>query len=177
MRSIPPSVIVLGPSRWLEDAPEASCLEETPLAARERVADTLLSMGCEATLMEDHDRRPSEEHFDLLLRVLDEQDARTFLVLWLLGARLHGLEVELGYLLTELSADRLAPEDVYLLAEKGNVGVDGESGTVAWSEPGNRTRYHEDLVALGCPVRRWRTERGLLSQARAVGLEHLTAWG
>lgn len=172
-----PSVIVLGPSRWLEESPEASCLKETPLAGRKRVADTLRSMGCEATLMEDHDRRNGEEHFDLLLRVLDERVVRTFLVLWPLGARLHGLEVELGHLLTEVSADRLAPGDVYLLAEKENVGVDGDSGTVAWSEPGNRTRYNEDLVALGCPVRRWRTERGLLSQARAGGLEHLTAWG
>jgi hypothetical protein len=60
---------------------------------------------------------------------------------------------------------------VYLLAEERAADVDPADGGVAWPDPGNRTRYHADLVALGCPLRRWRIGDGLIAQTRAIGLE------
>lgn len=171
-----PAIMVLGPSRWVERAQEGADLEITPLEAREQVVSSLRRMGCEATLTEAHDRRAGEEHFDLFLRIVEEENVRTYLVFWPLGARLHGLEVELGHLLTEVKGGRLDPENIYLLAEERAAGIDAGDGTVAWSEPGKRTRYHEDLVAMGCPIRRWRTETGMLAQVRAIGLEYRMAW-
>lgn len=69
-----------------------------------------------------------------LLRVIHEHDVRSYVVYWPLGARLHGLGVELGHLLTRMSDSLLAPEDVYLLAERRALGAT-EQGTLAWSKP------------------------------------------
>lgn len=139
---------------------------------RRNLARLLPGFGIHTVLMEDEKRKPGEAHFDLFLRLVEERQVATFVIFWPIGARLHGLEVELGYLLSRLSDGTLSPEDVYLLAEERTLGVDERASMLAWSEPGNRTRYHQDLVAHGCPIRRWSDPSSLLAQAAAIGLEH-----
>src|SRR5579885_3652959 len=119
--------------------------------------------------MEDEAELGAESSFSKLNRLVRERDVRSFVLLWPLGARLHGLEVELGFLLTHLYGGTLRPSDVCILAGVGTFGV--EDGVISLSEPGNRTRYHQDLVDLGCPVARWRDSKSLFLRAATIALD------
>lgn len=162
--------MLLGPSRWFDETGHPA-LDRTPFEIRCALARFLDELGVDTVLMEDEVKDPGQTHFDLFLRLVEERQVSTFVIFWPIGARLHGLEVEVGYLLSSLSKGTLSPDAVYLLAEERALGLDGRSSTVAWSEPGNRTRYHEDLVAHGCPIRRWSDRASLFAQAAAIGLE------
>jgi hypothetical protein len=140
------SIIVLGPSRWLASAKRRA----TPLATRQNIVRLLQERGIQATLVEKHEKAPDEDDFNLFQRVLRENEVRTFLIYWPLGARLHGLDVEIGHLLTRMEEGSLHSEDIYLLVEATALPVDPGKGAIAWSEPGNRTRYHAALIARGC---------------------------
>lgn len=169
MSPLVPAIIILGPSRWITDrGPKA--FDATPLDMRRRLSSMLRNHGASAVVLEDERQHAREDHFGFLLRVLRERDVRSFLVFWPFGARLHGLEVELGHLLTQMEHHRLAPEDVYLLVQRRNLPTVGE--TLALHEQGNRTRYHEDLIARGCRIRRWDTEAELLAHATAAAWDH-----
>lgn len=174
--------MVLGPSRWRDGTgtrrePAEAEQVETPLELRRRVARALDRIDVEALLLEDQPPKDPEDHFRLFTTTIRDRDVTTFLLVWPLGARLHGLDVEIGYLLARLEDATLGPDDIFLLAEHAVVGIDtGPSDTdravLAWSEPGNRTRYHQDLIARGCPIRRWSSVESLERHAVAVGLEH-----
>lgn len=165
------AIMVLGPSRWRESAGH-SFLRGSPLEIRRDLASLMCKDGATAFVMEDHEPGESEDNFGFFQRLVDERQVTTFVLFWPLGARLHGLDVEIGYILTQLEAMALRPRDVYLLAEKRLIDLRSREAVLAWSEPGNRTRYHEDLVARGCKVRRWSTEHALKAHATAVVLEH-----
>lgn len=66
---------------------------------------------------------------------------------------------------------------MYLLAEKRGLGIESRDGVVAWKEPQNRTRYHEDLVARGCPVRRWSSVGSLSVHVGGIAWEHRQRYG
>lgn len=164
-------MIVLGPSRWQTHITHP-VLDQDPLQVRSRLAAIARHLGASALLMEELEPRTDEDNFAFFTRIIEELDIASFILFWPLGARLHGLDVEIGHILTQLEEDRLSVEDIYVLAEKRIIDIEAKDGVIAWSEPGNRTRYHEDLIARGCPVRRWGSKQSLAAHMAATTLEH-----
>lgn len=144
--------MVLGPSVWLDDERVPSSNTDEPLSVRRRIADALDGLGLEGFLMEDEDQLADEPNTAFFRRLVQQKKVQRFLVYWPLGARLHGWDVEAGALLQWLETGVLLPEQVYLLVERGVI-EDGEVS--ALSEPGNRTRYHEDFEAYEVRMRVW----------------------
>lgn len=165
------AMMLLGPSRWQTHITHP-ILDQDPLQVRKRLAAIARSLGAPALLMEEQEPRPEEDNFAFFARIIQRWNVTSFILFWPLGARLHGLDVEIGHILTRLEEDDLSVEDVYLLAEKRIIDIDAKDGIIAWSEPGNRTRYHEDLIARGCPVRRWESKQSLAAHMAAITLEH-----
>lgn len=144
--------MVLGPSVWLDGDRVASSVPDEPLETRRRIARALRARDLDAFLMEDEEQEEGEPNTALFRRLVKEKDVQRFLVYWPLGARLHGLEVEAGALLQWLENGILEPAQVYLLVERGVV---DEGEVSALSEPGNRTRYHEDFEGYEVRIRVW----------------------
>lgn len=165
------AIMVLGPTLWREARGHA-VVRQSPLDARRALAQLIREQGTDAVIMEERNPATGEDNFAFFRRLIDEASVRTFVLFWPLGARLHGLDVEIGYLLSQMEEGRLDARDVYLLAEKRLLGVRSGEAILAWSEPGNRTRYHEDLVARGCRIRRWSSEDALRAHVSAIVLEH-----
>lgn len=126
--------------------------------------------GTAATIMEDEPEREGENNFAMFRRLIHEGHPITYLVLVPLNARLHGISVELGHLLTLIQENRLDAGRVHLFLQS-LLGPLDEDGVLALNEPGNRTRYYEDLVDEGCPIHRWADWRELNNHAVAVALE------
>lgn len=165
-----PSILLMGPSTWLErPVPPA---RPDPLTTRRELAALMRKAGAEVVVMEDEPDLSEETPFRKLTRLVETRDVRTFVLYWPFGARLLGLEVEVGSLLRALARGEIAPAQVVLLVEARALGVRLD-GTWSLDEPGNRTRYHADLVAAGCRIRRWRTEETL--QLHALDLAHQDA--
>ncbi len=166
-----PSVFLLGPSRWASNNDDERTLRLSPLEVRRATAAYMRRSGAPTVLLEDQVRPDDEDHFQVFLDTINHYRVRSFVLFWPMGARLHGLDVEIGHILTRIHEKEIAPQDVYLLAEKRHLGHTLE-GMIAWAEPGNRTRYHEDLVAAGCNIRRWSTPRTLRVQAQSIAMDH-----
>ncbi|MGQ0535088.1 MAG: hypothetical protein ACT4PT_03345 [Methanobacteriota archaeon] len=166
------AVLVLGPTKWIDDRDPSRVLNGAPLEIRRAIAGRIREIGIVAIVLEDQAKRDDEDNFAFFLRLIDENDVGSFLVFWPFGARLHGLDVEIGHLLTRLSDGSLEPDDVYVLAEKRALDIEAKDGALAWSEPGNRTRYHEDLVARGCQIRRWSTPASLWANVGSFTWDH-----
>lgn len=143
---------------------------DDPLLARRRLAKTLRSAGADVVVMEDEPDAPGENHLAKFQRIVRERGVTTYFLYVPLGARLHGLSVEVGHLLTRIQDCDLDPARVHLALQQGATSVD-DDGVLALSEPGNRTRYYEDLVDEGCPVHRWGDRHALARHAVAVLLE------
>lgn len=168
-----PAVLLLGPSRWL--GPEAHPQGwPDPLTLRREVAALMRKAGADVVVMEDEPDLPEEGAFPKLARLGATRDVDLYVLLWPFGARLHGLEVEVGHLLGALLRGDLSSDQVVLLAESRSVGVLPD-GTLSLDEPGNRTRYHLDLLRLGCPLRRWRHADALHLHALGLAQEHRLA--
>lgn len=172
MSLLAPGIIVLGPSRWTDEGDEARSFEVSPLEVRRAIVERLEALGTPALILEDQKMREEEDNFEFFVRVLDHADIQTFVLFWPVGARLHGLEVEIGHLLTRMEDGKLEPGAVYVLAEKRNLGVEEKEAVLAWKEPGNRTWYHEDIIARDCPVRRWTSPRSLWGHVGSIAWEH-----
>lgn len=168
---MPPSILVLGPSEWARDGPDRP-VPMDPLEVRRGLAGQMKRTGAPALVLEDQEMTDAEDDFAFFERVVKENEVRTFVVYWPAAAKLHGLNVEIGHLLTRLSQKSLAPDAVVILAEERVVGIDHGKGVLTFAERGNRTRYHPSLIARGCVVRRWRTGATLRRLARAVAAEH-----
>jgi hypothetical protein len=183
--SVPPGILVLGPSEWLPvlGGSDSALRSElmTPLEARRKAAETLRSFGVPAILMEEHSRRPGENNFAMFLRLIKDFNIKTYVVIWPLGAKLHGLGVELGYLLQCISVADISPDDVFLMAEQGVAVVqEDESGEVFLTisgEKGNRSKYYEDLKDEGCPIIAWETLATLRFAMLNVVMEHANKHG
>lgn len=144
--------MVLGPSVWLDDDRVASQAPDDPLEMRRRIATALRARDLDAFLMEDEEQRDGESNTAFFRRLVTERAVQRFLVYWPLGARLHGLDVEAGGILQWLERGVLEPDRIYLIVERGVV----DDGPVsALSEPGNRTRYHEDFERYEVRIRVW----------------------
>lgn len=164
------TIIVLGPSEWLGASDGKRVLDAKPLDVRRRIVAAMKPFAS-SFVLEDEKQREHETNIEFLLRTLKERDVQKFVVFWPYGARLHGLGIEAGHLLSELAHDRLDPRFVVVLAERRALRVDPSRGVFEFAEPGNRTRYYQDLVAYGCPIRRWTTEASLLRLSRAIAFE------
>lgn len=150
-----PGIMILGPSLWLDPENVSSDLAETPLDARRHLAAMGLNFLVDSFVMEDQEQAEGETHTDLFRRLVVEHDVQSFLVVLPIGCRLHGLEKEFGALLEWMAQGWLRPEQVFVLAEKATWHESNEGAMGALSEPGNRTRYHDDLVAYDVRVRVW----------------------
>lgn len=160
--------MVLGPSRWLDQERIGS-----PLGTRQAIAAVCKEAGLHAVVMEDEPLGAGETNTALFTRLLRQHDVRHFLVYWPLGARLHGWEKEAGDLLRWLHDSVLSPRRVYLLVERRVTDHDPR-GRVALSEPGNRTRYHEDFLAYGVRMRLWDDRDSLERHVQAITWEVLS---
>jgi hypothetical protein len=166
------SIFVLGPSEWLKPRRKPfSAVSENPLDARRGLAKLIGKHGISAVVMEDEPEQPGEAAVRKFRRILMGRKVGTILVFWPLGAKLHGLEVEIGFLLKALTEDAIAPDRIVILCERQVMAISSE-GVLSLNEPGNRTRYHQDLIDLGCPVRRWTSVKGLIAQVANICHEH-----
>lgn len=172
-----PSVMVLGPSKWIEDDPRYVSnirASMTPLELRQRVAEKVRVVA-PAIIMEDEPPATTDVWLKKFLGLIEEHDVRTFLIIAPLGARHNGLDIEVGHLLTRLfdpdHGKRLHHDDVAILAESKllDIGL-----VLGWSEPGNRTNYYNDLIAAGCILMRWDSLDALFANALAVAVDHAT---
>jgi len=157
------TVFLLGPGRDEKGT-------EAPLQARREIARRMNATGMRPLVMEDEEDREDENNFAKFRRLIDENQPVTFAVLVPLNCRLQGISVELGHLLTLIHEGRLDAGRVHLLLQSLLAPLD-ENGVLALNEPGNRTRYYEDLIDEGCPVHRWADWRELNNHAVAVALE------
>lgn len=157
------TVFILGPGR--DDKGN-----DAPLKARLELARRMRATGTHAIVMEEEDDVAGENNFAKFRRLLDDNAPITYLVMVPLNARLHGISVEIGHLLTLIQEDRLDPARVHLMLQSLLVSLD-DDGMLALNEPGNRTQYYEDLVDEGCPIHRWADWRELNNHAVAVALE------
>ena len=163
-----PHVVILGPSK-------DHAGKTWPIELRLRLLKALARMRCPAVVMErvpDLEGENPARKFD---RILRDWNVRTFLIVWPKGCRLNGLDVELGWLLNELVNERLDPRDVQLVTQVDHLKVkdDGDEGTWAMGETGNRTRYYAALVDEGCTIRRYETLADMSRNANAAALEHM----
>ena len=156
------TIFVLGPSRNDRD--------DSPLHARRWLARFLRSTGVDVVVMEEEPDAPGENNLAKFQRLVREHDVTAYLLHVPVGARLHGLSVEVGHLLTRIQDGDLDPARVHLALQLGAASV-GDDGVLALAEPGNRTRYYEDLIDEGCPVHRWSDRRSLVRHAVAVAVE------
>lgn len=156
-------IFLLGPGRDDKGA-------DAPLRVRQELARRMRSTGTHAIVMEDEPDREGENNFAKFRRLIDENRPVTYLVLVPLHARLHGISVEIGHLLTLIQEGRLDSGRVHLFLQSLLASVDHD-GALALNEPGNRTRYYEDLIDEGCPVHRWTDRRELNNHAVSVALE------
>lgn len=162
------SIMILGPSAWKHPKRESP----TPLEVRLMLRDVgEFAVGERPLLMEDEPDLPGELNFGKFRRVIRERDVQTFAVYWPAEARLNGVDIELGFLLSAIHEGRLDSADVYLLIEKKITKI-GEKGNLELSESGNRTRYYQDLINVGCPIRRWRNEEELATAMANIATEH-----
>lgn len=157
------TVFLLGPGR-----DEAG--KDEPLQERLELARRMRATGTDAIVMEEEADIEGENNFAKFQRLIQERGVTTYLLVVPLKSRLHGLSVEIGHLLTEIQERRLPAAHVHVAAQILLASVDDE-GVMALKEPGNRTRYYEDLIDEGCPVHRWKNRVELNRHAAAVALE------
>lgn len=166
-----PGVFVLGPSKWLDPENVTSSLPETPLDAREVIVELANRFDADAFVMEQQAAEDGETHSALFRRLVRDRDVQAFLILMPVGAQLHGLEKEFGAILEWLEQGWLTGDQVYILAEK-LLYDESETGTMgALSEPGNRTRYHEDFIAHDVRIRLWDDADAMIAHAPNVFTE------
>jgi hypothetical protein len=163
-----PHVVILGPSK--DHAGQG-----WPLELRSRVLKALSRMKCPAVVMEhvpDLEGENAARKFD---RIIRDWNVRAFLVIWPKGCRLNGLDIELGWILKELVSEHLDPRDVQLVTQVDHIKIkdEGDEGTWAMSETGNRTRYYAALVDEGCTIRRYASLADMNRNVNAAGLEHI----
>lgn len=169
-----PGVFVLGPSVWVDPGNVQSTLANKPLETRQELAELGQRFGVDAFMMEGQPVRDGEIHSDLFRRLVVEKDVQSFLILLPLGCRLLGLEKELGALLEWISQGWLEPDRLFVLAEAA-LWDDSDDGAMgALNEPGNRTRYHEDLVSIDARIRLWDDRESLDAHAINVFAETKT---
>jgi hypothetical protein len=182
-------VLVLGPSRWTQtrrrlrrtrppsigEGHRRVLTETTPVELRRALASTLIEHGIRALLFEDWQRRPGESHTRAFQRLVRVVRVGRFFVLWPRGASLLGLDWELGFLATRVESQQLDPRRIVLLLECGVVRLDLETGIASIGEPGNRTRYFEDLVTWRCPVSIWSTYEEMLERGLYRAMEELSS--
>lgn len=157
------TVFLLGPSR--EDGGN-----DTPLQARLELARRMRATGTDVVVMEDEPDVEGENHFAKFLRLTQQRKVTTFLLIVPLKSRLHGLSVEIGHILTEIQEGRLPAGQVHIAPQILLASID-DAGVMALQEPGNRTRYYEDLIDEGCPIHRWKDWAELNHHVAAVALE------
>lgn len=157
------TVFLLGPGRGDKG-------DDAPLQARLELARRMRATGTDAVVMEGTPDVEDENNFEKFRRLILEQGVTTFFLVVPLNSRLHGLSVEIGHLLTEIQAGRLPAARVHIAPQILLASIDDE-GLMALKEPGNRTRYYEDLIDEGCPIHRWRNWAELNRHAAAVALE------
>ena len=175
-----PGVFVIGPSYVNAHSIYRTAIQTTGekphLSARREFALGIRKLGVPAIIMEDVLSQAGEKNVELFRRIVDETPIRSFAVYWPLGARNVGLEIELGFLLDRLAERSLSAKDVVLVAERGTIEIAGEATpepVFAFDAQGERSRYHEDLVAYGCPQLMWSTHAQLLNHVFSVADGHL----
>lgn len=166
-----PGIFVLGPSKWLDPENVPSSLPETPLDAREAIVELAQRFDTDAFVMEQQEVEGDETHSGLFRRLVRDRDVQAFLILLPAGAQLHGLEKEFGTILEWLEQGWLSGDQIYILAEKLLYEESDEGTMGALSEPGNRTRYHEDFLAHDVRIRLWDDLDALVAQALNVFTE------
>lgn len=181
------SVLVLGPSRWARAREPAGGTETsggkrsdrrrpsvpTPLGLRRKLAESLEEHGIRAVLFEDWTRQVGESYSGAFRRLIRVAQVDRFLVLWPRHASLLGVDWELGFLASRIESGELNPRRIVLLLESGVVREDLEQGTASIGEPGNRTRYFEDLVTWECPISEWSNLDDLLGRSLHRALARL----
>lgn len=118
---------------------------------------SLNAHGFEALVFEDWPKRPRETLTGALRRIIRVVRVRSFFILWPKNASLLGVNWELGILADRVECGRLDPRAIVLLVENGIIHFDLEEGMMSIGEPGNRTRYFDDLLIWQCPITRWST--------------------
>lgn len=166
-----PGVFILGPTKWIDPENVTSSLPETPLDARLGLAKLSERFDADAFVMEQQERRALETHSAMFRRLIREHDVQAFLVLLPTGGHLHGLEKEFGVLLEWLEQGWLQGDQVYILAEKTMYEESKAGAMGALSEPGNRTRYHDDFIAHDVRLRLWDDVDSLIAHALNVFTE------
>jgi hypothetical protein len=168
------SVLVLGPSRWtqMRVVPGYSGAI-TPIELRRALATMLIDHGIKAILFEDWTGKPGESHSRAFQRLIRARHVDRFFVLWPKGTSLLGVDWELGFLAGRVESGRLNPGRIVLLLETGVVREDLEAGTYSIGEPGNRTRYFEDLVTWECPISLWTRYEEMLRKGLRRAIEEL----
>lgn len=163
------TTLVLGPSRWTrargrvgptrrqswvrEDPSRAR--RRSPLGLRRDLVRELRRHGIRALVFEDWPREPNEAHSHAFARLIDIVRVDVFAVLWPRHAKMFGVDWEFGFLAGRVASGALDPRRILLLLESGVVRRHLESGTISVGEPGNRTRYFQDLVTWRCPISTW----------------------
>ena len=179
-------IMVLGPTEYI-DADAHHAIEGEPRQIRSDIVDYVNNhIEGRAVMMERWPNRKGEPHSHKFDRILEEAPVSAFLIYWPLGAKLHGLEFELGMLVQKNKYLDFPGERIYILQERGllddkGLAAEGEASVtevVGMNEKGNRTRYHDDIYALGAKVRVWDTQESLLRHVSEVKLEvhDLPAW-
>lgn len=170
----PGQIMVLGPSEY-HVPDDVHVIETEPRRVRADLSAYLRDFAQDrATVMEEWTGHPGETQTELFERILHEAPVRAFIVYWPLGAKLLGLEWELGILTQKFHYAGFPPERVYVLAESGILADNPQDGTatvVAIDEGGNRTRYHQDLFGDACKLRLWDNQESLLRHCSEVSLE------
>jgi hypothetical protein len=171
--------LILGPSSWRRGLPRpplrgfaprngsrgARESLPTPLEIRRALAAALASGGCNASLFEDWPKQPGGSYTRSFRECLRSLRVDQFFLIWPKGASLLGVDWELGILAERIEGGRLDPSRIVLFLETGVGRVDLRLGLLSIGEPGNRTRYFEDLLRWGCPFSFWSTYAELLDRA------------
>ncbi len=166
-----PGIFILGPSKWIDPENVASSLPESPMDARESLVLLAKRFAADAFVMEQQEAKTGETHTGLFRRLVRDRDVQAFLILLPAGARLHGLEKEFGTILEWLEQGWLTGDQVYILAEKLLFHETDKGAMGALSEPGNRTRYHDDFAAHDVRIRLWDDQHSLTAHALNVFAE------
>lgn len=161
--------LVLGPSRWTRtrmavrgSGSRSSACDgpvrtkgRSPLELRRDLVQALSLTGVRALVFEDWPIGPDEAHSHAFSRLIDIVRVDVFAVLWPRRARMFGVDWEFGLLAGRIDSGALDPRRILLLPERRVARGNLEDGTFSIGEPGNRTRYFQDLVTWRCPISTW----------------------
>lgn len=158
-------VFVLGPSEW--DAARGPSLAFSPRSVRDRMRDSLVSLGHQAFLMEEAPDEPGEDMVDKFERLLGQRKVTDVFVYWPPRAKMQTTYDELILLRTRVG--RQTMPNIWVLHHSSVARI--KRGEFLVIERGNRSRYLDAVARLGVRPASWEDHEGLLLLVQRLAAE------